>query len=726
MSSAPRDLSVDEMNELRKKLGLAPLNDAPGAAPGASASAEPLSTHEYIEGPPPPKEKTAKQIKEEREAELEEDQYVSQRAKLAARPSLGSAGASDDAAAWVQRSRQLSAQQQREGEQQPQPQPQEGRQKRGRRHTERDLRGVKVAHDAEAIAEGAEVVLTLRDADVLDDEAGDVLENAALAEADRRRAHALAAKPPADDKYGDWEFEQLAAAGPAAPAARPLLTKYDSRDAGPRGFVIGGAAAAAAAAGDEDDPKALAERVRQRLRRRAEEAAAAAALPTVYDLSTTPTGAPGVAVAREFLTPQEAAAAFRRPARAGKAGGSKRVRRRPAAEAERPLSEVLQPLPGQEGTGADHAARGEREGAQGSMQAEMAERKLEYQRALDKARVDPGIIQRGKQAAVLEEDDDAELYRSLALARERKARQTAEEHEKAVAALVAAKREHRAEGGAAAEEEGGLVLTQTSEFVRAIVPVEEQQQQQQQPEPQEDEGAEGAAKEGGAPPGLVAVKAEGAEEEDTRMSDPDKEEEGADKGQGGAGGGEESEEEGLGIMEEPLVSQGLGAALRVLQSRGGLDALRPSMEVVVGRSKDKLNRVPLKDDPAPELKLEYLDAEGRPLTAKEAFRQMSHRFHGREPGKRKQEKLQKRIEEDLKRKTASQTDTPLNAVAALQKVQEQTKSAYVVLTGPGAKEPLVVDPKRKAEAPAPGQSAKKRARLAATPPPPPGQVTVDK
>lgn len=51
----------------------------------------------------------------------------------------------------------------------------------------------------------------------------------------------------------------------------------------------------------------------------------------------------------------------------------------------------------------------------------------------------------------------------------------------------------------------------------------------------------------------------------------------------------------------------------------------------------------------PNIRLEYLDEQGRPMTVKEAFRAQSYKFHGKKPGKNNQEKRQKRLEMDKKR-----------------------------------------------------------------------------
>ncbi|KAK9473437.1 SART-1 protein [Dipodascopsis tothii] len=51
----------------------------------------------------------------------------------------------------------------------------------------------------------------------------------------------------------------------------------------------------------------------------------------------------------------------------------------------------------------------------------------------------------------------------------------------------------------------------------------------------------------------------------------------------------------------------------------------------------------------PDVKLEYKDEYGRLMTAKEAFKHLSHQFHGKGSGKTKTEKKLKRIEEESKK-----------------------------------------------------------------------------
>ncbi|XP_065199824.1 U4/U6.U5 tri-snRNP-associated protein 1 isoform X2 [Planococcus citri] len=83
----------------------------------------------------------------------------------------------------------------------------------------------------------------------------------------------------------------------------------------------------------------------------------------------------------------------------------------------------------------------------------------------------------------------------------------------------------------------------------------------------------------------------------------------------------------------------------------------------------------------PNVKLDYIDDDGHKLSAKEAFRYLSHKFHGKGPGKNKIEKRMKKGEQDALMKQMSSTDTPLGTLSMLQQKQKETASPFVVLSG---------------------------------------------
>lgn len=88
-----------------------------------------------------------------------------------------------------------------------------------------------------------------------------------------------------------------------------------------------------------------------------------------------------------------------------------------------------------------------------------------------------------------------------------------------------------------------------------------------------------------------------------------------------------------------------------------------------------------KESYRPNVKLEYIDDSGRLLNEKEAFRYLSHKFHGKGPGKNKIEKRLKKNEQDGLMMKMSSTDTPLGTLTMLQQKQKDTNSPYIVLSG---------------------------------------------
>ncbi|TNN89664.1 U4/U6.U5 tri-snRNP-associated protein 1 [Liparis tanakae] len=163
------------------------------------------------------------------------------------------------------------------------------------------------------------------------------------------------------------------------------------------------------------------------------------------------------------------------------------------------------------------------------------------------------------------------------------------------------------------------------------------------------------------------------------------------------------------LDEEPIVKSGLAAALLLCKNKGLLDTEMQKISRVRATKgalpndnyciedkmgfDDKYSRreeyrgftQDFKDKDAykPEVKIEYVDESGRRLTPKEAFRQLSHRFHGKGSGKMKTERRMKKLEEEALLKKMSSSDTPLGTVALLQEKQKSQKTPYIVLSGGG-------------------------------------------
>jgi U4/U6.U5 tri-snRNP-associated protein 1 len=82
----------------------------------------------------------------------------------------------------------------------------------------------------------------------------------------------------------------------------------------------------------------------------------------------------------------------------------------------------------------------------------------------------------------------------------------------------------------------------------------------------------------------------------------------------------------------------------------------------------------------PDVNLVYYDEYGRSLTPKEAWKALSHRFHGKGSGKMKTEKRLKKIKDEEKQLSMSSGDTPLSMTKAFQERQEKTGQAHMVLS----------------------------------------------
>lgn len=85
-------------------------------------------------------------------------------------------------------------------------------------------------------------------------------------------------------------------------------------------------------------------------------------------------------------------------------------------------------------------------------------------------------------------------------------------------------------------------------------------------------------------------------------------------------------------------------------------------------------------DYKPDVEIRYHDEDGRVLTTKEAWKALSHKFHGKGSGRMKTEKRLKKIAEEKKREAMGSGDTPLSMQAAFQIRQEKAGQAHMVLS----------------------------------------------
>lgn len=85
-------------------------------------------------------------------------------------------------------------------------------------------------------------------------------------------------------------------------------------------------------------------------------------------------------------------------------------------------------------------------------------------------------------------------------------------------------------------------------------------------------------------------------------------------------------------------------------------------------------------DYKPDVEIKYHDEFGRDLDQKEAWKHLSHVFHGKKPGTKKQEKRLKKIEDEKKRERMAAGDTPNGMMSAFLERSERTGKAGMVLS----------------------------------------------
>jgi U4/U6.U5 tri-snRNP-associated protein 1 len=124
---------------------------------------------------------------------------------------------------------------------------------------------------------------------------------------------------------------------------------------------------------------------------------------------------------------------------------------------------------------------------------------------------------------------------------------------------------------------------------------------------------------------------------------------------------EKWDDEDVGFIDEPLVSKGVASTLAFLSSRG--------MGLKINTTNEPFD--------FSDIAIQYHDEFGNVISAKEAYKQLSHRFHGKGPGKNKEEKRLKKIAESAKMKKASMSG---DGSASLQRSkQKETGETHITL-----------------------------------------------
>ncbi|XP_033211788.1 U4/U6.U5 tri-snRNP-associated protein 1 [Belonocnema kinseyi] len=645
-SSSPKSggsqlsLSIEETNRLRAKLGLAPL-DLP-TAPKEDSNVFKDDLGEFHHKPAPNKRKEAQEQKLREKISTLKDKRKIETSILRSK-TLGESDSDDDARAWIQKNRRLQMEKKKAEERAKMLDQldeefgignlvkEEVQHERYKAYSARDLKGLRVEHDMENFQEGRTTILTLKDQGVLDEE-DDVLVNVNMLDDERyKRSVINKKKKPGYDAYDESNFDEFGV------PVKKVLEKYDEEIEGQKreSFSLG-----------LENVKEMKERqvelVKQRLANKRLESLKLAEPK----------------LASEYYSEEELTK-FKKP--------KKKIRK---IRSKKPLkADDIVP------EGNDYLKD------LGSRR----HRRTEVKPKVDVRDIDDYEAPSEDLTGIRLEEEDKELDLKLALKRASRLRGPKSDDMEEFAAGIKLQDEGES------SQAGNIVLNSTAEFCRTLGDIPTY-------------GLAGNREENVQE--LMDFKKEEAEDENMGEDDDD-----------GRGAWNTVKAEDI-IIEpaaleapildaEPSLGQGVGGALRLAISKGYLqkeDSNRPSasrfahlqaqnysIEDKTYGDDDKFGRrdrfngptseFKEKDNFKPNVKLEYIDDDGHVLKEKEAFRYLSHKFHGKGPGKNKVEKrMQKTVTEGLM-KTMPSTDTPLGTLNLLQAKQRETQSPYVVLSG---------------------------------------------
>ncbi|KAI0303755.1 SART-1 protein [Multifurca ochricompacta] len=631
-------ISLEETNKIRISLGLKPLTDDSAPADDKEKQAEAnYAKRREAEA----KEKETKRI-HDRIAKVRNRRELNASLKGA---TLGDADAdTDDTLKWIKKSKkremELAKKRQAELESMDKVFQEE--------YTEKDLEGLKVSHDLTQLEDGESHVLTLKDSRILDNEE-DELQNVEMAEAERtKERNELKIKRRDYSGYDDEEFVEGREG-----IKRTILSKYDELLEGPKetGFRLGSSFSSSI------------------LSTRIEEQVATSVNKALLSIDYTK----NIESSDYF---QKGDVGFKKPKTK-----KKRTTRKLAEDSD------IAPI-------------------------------------ADQIEVDvKPIVPRTRDLDVNFVDDD-ELQAALASSRRAKIK-TKKVSPEEIARRIAEERIRledptlvdlmKTEDGEAGEDSGGLIFDDTSEFVRGITydPVAFKK------EPPEVDGLAKLTEAEELEAGEVIVKEE--DEEDDAMLNAienaiqvtEAEEKAAAEGGGLS----------VGTSSEQTFSSGMASTLNILRQQGLLAtpaADQTERERVQlqrdlwlaeqrrrmgqreidrlksrGSNKDQAQREyenRLRDQQEaranleafknykPDVNIVYHDEFGRSLDWKEAWKALSHKFHGKGSGKMKTEKRLKKIAEEKKKEAMASGDTPLSMNKAFQIRQEKTGQAHFVLS----------------------------------------------
>ncbi|KAL1838781.1 hypothetical protein VTJ49DRAFT_2209 [Mycothermus thermophilus] len=627
--------SIQEINKVRLAMGMKPL-PVPGEAPAAKeATPEPemgddgralstLETREAAAYDNFKKVQEAEEAKRKREAKaaaIKKARELAQRNAILAGKGLADDDEDDlDVKSWLknQKKRQKKIEAARKAEEEKAAAEAAAKAE----HTAADLAGVKVAHDLSAFLGADDQILTLKDTGVLENEdEGDELENLALREQEKLQEKLdLKKKRPTYDPNND--IDETGQIG--------LLSKYDEEIYGKKkkAFTLDAAATASNELADIlEAPVVRKQKV---------------------DLDELEDAPPPTS---DYLDPSEIKV--------------KKPKKKKSKSTRRHKDDDDALFPGDATNG------------------DQPEQEMD---------IDSAPVAVSKKRKIVDDSfqDDEDLQAALAMQRREALKKRKKLRPEDIARQL---REDAANGHDSAEEEDkGMVMDEISRFVDGL-----------RAEPEEERKPRARSKSEDAPAAPTAMQ----------------DEESSDEEMGDAPGSPRetsplAEVPATGVEEEKTVAQGLGATLALLRDRHLIEEGRGAelnekfrqrqrfllelkrrmdlfdAETKAQRERDRasgrLDRMSArereewqrqqnvmrdqhqarvmdqlyKEGYRPEVELKYVDADGRLLGQKEAFKELSHQFHGKGSGKGKTDKKLKKLAEEKRRMAESMLDASQN------------------------------------------------------------------
>ncbi|KAL1850702.1 hypothetical protein Daus18300_012845 [Diaporthe australafricana] len=616
--------TIEELNKVRQAMGLKPL-PVPNAAPAppkqsskedAEEAASTIETREAAAGDNYRKVLEAEKAKRDREARvaaIKKERDRAQRFAALKGQGLGDLGDEDkgDAKSWLKgmKKKQKKIADSRRQEEEADAAAAAARKAAG--YSSKDLAGVKVGHDMSTILDGEDQILTLKDSAVLgEDDDGDELENLSLREQEKldEKLNLKKKRPVYDPNDIDDTGE------------RGILSQYDEEIDGKKKktFSLGGKGTISDLADILEGP-AQRKKTLQNL-----------------DIDIMQDAPPS-----DYLDPSEIK--VKKPKKKKKA---KSIRQRDEEDALFPGDQVP---------------------------------------AVDEAmEIDSAPIT--KKRKVIDDTfvDDEDLQASLSIQRRQALKKQKRVRPEDLAKQLRAEAAQDAEKDDQDAESGGLVLDETSEFLSAI----------NKPEADEEERPRKKSK---SREPVTSMRDEASDEE--MENAPQIKNESVER----VVSAEPEELATTGVDEEKYVAQGLGATLSLLKERkiieeddagaeknehfrrrelflaeqarlvaqidedakrqrerdrasGHLDRMNARDREEYARRQNAEREFKLSSIRANLLKkhkfnveLKYVDEQGRHLNQKEAFKELSHQFHGKTSGKGKTDKKLSKIEQEKSR-----------------------------------------------------------------------------